>query len=60
MVGLVLLQQEFDTLGQAVHRFSLLGHHRGQVEFQLADLDSHAGKIVLGGRIHLRRVQQGL
>jgi len=31
--ALVLLEQEFDTLGELAHHFRLVRHHRGQIEF---------------------------
>ena len=41
---LVLLEQEFDALGEFAHHLGLLRHHGGQIEFDLG-LDAQLGEI---------------
>ena len=40
----VLLEQEFDALGEFAHHLVLLRHHGGQIEFDLG-LDAELGEI---------------
>ncbi len=60
MIDLVLLEQEFHALGQAVDGVILLTHHFLEVQRQLADLDAHIGEILVGFFIKLGRVQHRL
>ena len=58
MSDLILLHQESDTLGQAFHSIIFLRHHGFQIEIELAGLDAHTCKIILGRIEQLGCVQQ--
>ena len=60
VIDLVLLHQEFDALGQALHGIFLLAHHLRQVDLDPAGLDAEPFEIILGRREQFRRVQQRL
>ena len=56
---LVLLEQEFDALGELAHHLGLLCHHGGQIEFDLG-FDAQLGEIGFGFVQPLAGMQQGL
>ncbi len=57
---LVLLHQEFDTLGQGVHAVLLGLHHLDEVELGRRHFDADIGEFVGRCLEEFRRVQQGL
>ena len=59
VVDLVFLEEEFDPFGQAFDGFVFLGHHLGDVDFQLAGLDAHPGEVFLRTAIKVRCVEEG-
>jgi len=57
---LVLLEEELDTLGVVRDNLGLAGHHGGQIQFDLTDLDAMFGEVMTGGLVVVRRMQQRL
>lgn len=60
VLDVVLLEEELDTLGQARDRGLLGLHHGGQVELDIADLDTAALGVVEDLVVEMRVVQEGL
>ena len=59
-VDLVLLAQERDAVGVALHALVLVGQHRARDRASGVDLDAHAGEAVAGLLEELGGVQQRL
>ena len=60
VLDVVLLEEELDTLGQTSDRGVLCLHHGGEVELNIADLDTAALGVVENLVVEVRVVQEGL
>lgn len=59
VVHTILLEQEFDTLGQTGHRFVLCFHHLFEVQLDIAHLNASLLRVVQYLVVQVGVVQEG-